>query len=76
MVVLQQTEVALPKATILFRGSVSMNLHEKSGLTKTLNARGTYTPPGVSRSSLGVGRNASESNTGSSERAGNVKQSL
>lgn len=37
-----------------------MNLHEKYGLTKILNARGTYTPLGVSRSSLGVGRSVSE----------------
>ena len=40
-----------------------MDLHEKYALTKILNARGTYTPLGVSRSSLEVGRSVSEALT-------------
>jgi len=40
-----------------------MNLHEKYSLTKILNARGTYTPLGVSRSSLEVGHSVSEALT-------------
>jgi uncharacterized pyridoxal phosphate-dependent enzyme len=45
------------------KGAFSMNLHEKYGLTKILNARGTYTPLGVSRSSLEVGCSVSEALT-------------
>ena len=40
-----------------------MNLHEKYSLTKILNARGTYTPLGVSRSSIEVGGSVSEALT-------------
>ncbi len=37
-----------------------MTLHERHGLTKVINARGTFTPLGVSRSSERVGRDVAE----------------
>jgi uncharacterized pyridoxal phosphate-dependent enzyme len=40
-----------------------MDLHDKYGFTKILNARGTYTPLGVSRSSAQVGRRVSDALT-------------
>ena len=37
-----------------------MNVHDRYGLTKVINARGAYTPLGVSRSSEQVGRAVAE----------------